>query len=401
MRDQVFISYSHRDRIWLEKLHDHLKPYVRNSKIKVWDDRKIQPGTKWRDEIETALQSAKVAVLLVSSNFLASDFIADNELPKLLEGAEKEGLRIIWIAVSFSAYRETQIQHYQAANDPDNPLDKLHPATVNEELVTICELIKSAMTDMNNAGITTKPVGPQTVPTLFPATSAPARALPSSCTLRVVVSVLTIAILTTGAVLLYRRLNEKTPPPLTTAAFSDHFDNLKLWHIPSSGWTIKDGQLLIESQTELGFVRNMNYADFEMVFLLELENAKGAAWAVRVQPDGRNYYLFYLSGPEGQVPNRFVTYVVRNNAIPAKSQESVALTEKLEANGQYRITVIVNKNRIAHTLESAQTNDKFNLGEFIDEANTFTSGSFGFRTIAGEKFSVDELYARPPNVDFQ
>ncbi|WP_228057979.1 COR domain-containing protein [Nostoc sp. LEGE 12447] len=141
---EVFISYSHQDQEWLTKLQKHLKPIIRNQNLLVWDDTKIQAGAEWSKEIENALAAAKIAVLLVSPNFLASDFIHENELPPLLNAAQAKGLTIIWIPLSFSSYEETEIEQYQSAHPPNQPLDSLNPAQENKAWVDICKKIKAA-----------------------------------------------------------------------------------------------------------------------------------------------------------------------------------------------------------------------------------------------------------------
>ena len=92
---KVFISYSHDDESWKEKLLTGLRVLERNKSVILWDAGELTPGSDWSKEIKNDLQKTDIAVLLVSPSFLASDFIVKNELPVLLKRRQKEGLVII------------------------------------------------------------------------------------------------------------------------------------------------------------------------------------------------------------------------------------------------------------------------------------------------------------------
>ena len=143
-RNQVFISYSHRDRELFDELKIWLKPLERNGLLNIWDDTQITPGEIWRSEIEQALETAKVAVLLVSPYFLASDFIHNNELPPLLDKSCQNGLTIIWIPIDYSPYRDTKIERYQSAHPPEQPLSSLNKSERNKAWSRIYERIKTS-----------------------------------------------------------------------------------------------------------------------------------------------------------------------------------------------------------------------------------------------------------------
>jgi len=141
-RTEIFISYSHADIKWLKLLKDFLKPLEKSGKLVSWVDTKLQPGDRWEDGIREALQRARIALLLVSQKFIASDVITDLELPSILKEEQERGLTVFWIAISASTVEDTPIYQFQAANDPRRPLDNLSPAKLRAELVNIMNKLK-------------------------------------------------------------------------------------------------------------------------------------------------------------------------------------------------------------------------------------------------------------------
>jgi hypothetical protein len=128
LRSKVFISYSHKDKRFLERLLVHLKPLELSGLTEVWSDRRIASGQKWREEIRQAIATARVAILLVSIDFLTSDFITRNELPPLLRDAKKDRVLIVPVIIQpcqTRFTRTTSLAEFQAENDPAHPLSAL------------------------------------------------------------------------------------------------------------------------------------------------------------------------------------------------------------------------------------------------------------------------------------
>ncbi|HEX6037985.1 TIR domain-containing protein [Longimicrobium sp.] len=141
---RVFISYSRKDKVWLERLQPHLAQLQRTSLL--WSDRDIQPGADWHDEITEQLNSADVALLLVSANFLASRFILEKELPPLLDAADKKGTIILPVIVSTCRFDLIpELSRFKAVNDPNEPLMKFRGNRLQAELDRIARAVETAL----------------------------------------------------------------------------------------------------------------------------------------------------------------------------------------------------------------------------------------------------------------
>jgi len=107
----VFISYSHKDETEKEHLVSHLKVLESAGHIELWVDDRIAGGADWADEIKQAIARANVVILLISANFLTSDFILGQEVPAFLKRRKNQGMTVFpviakacpWSAVDWLA----------------------------------------------------------------------------------------------------------------------------------------------------------------------------------------------------------------------------------------------------------------------------------------------------------
>ena len=139
-RTEIFVSYAHDNNEWRERLFKMLKPALPPNTL-VWYDGDIKPGDNWRLEIESAMRRARGAVLMVSQEFLASDFIKNEEVPFLLEQAKENGVPLTWLLLNAAMHEGQAFEDYQALHDVKKPLKGLSSHECDETLKEIAQKI--------------------------------------------------------------------------------------------------------------------------------------------------------------------------------------------------------------------------------------------------------------------
>lgn len=138
----VYISYSRKDRVWRDKVVRSLSPFETNGTIRLWDDQSISPGQKWEVETKSALESADLALLLISDDFLSSNFITKQEVPYFVE----RGILLIPVLLKPCAWPQVPwLASLQLFPRDGRPMEQLSPpfeSAALEELAN--EVVKGA-----------------------------------------------------------------------------------------------------------------------------------------------------------------------------------------------------------------------------------------------------------------
>ena len=144
-----FVSYSHKDEAWKDKLIRHLKLLQRHlgtpdDPIEVWVDTNIRGGEDWRRKIFQAMDEAVVAILLVSVDALVSDFIRDEELPYLLTRVGKKSLALLPLIVGPCEWlNEPKLNHLQVRPLEGQPLGAMTDYEAEECLSKFMEDVQA------------------------------------------------------------------------------------------------------------------------------------------------------------------------------------------------------------------------------------------------------------------
>ncbi len=140
--NKIFISYSHKDEKWKDKLVDHLKVLEMEGYFTLWDDRKIKVGDDWFPGIEKALNEAQIIILFITANFLTSDFIRKEEVPRILERRKNEGITVIPLIVEPCPWKLVKwLSVMKVTPEDGNPLMGFNDYGINYELALLAEKI--------------------------------------------------------------------------------------------------------------------------------------------------------------------------------------------------------------------------------------------------------------------
>ena len=153
---KIFISYSHKDEVWKDRLQEQLGALALEGYFSVWDDRQIKPGDDWFAEIERALNQADVAVMLISASFLTSTFIRTEEVPKLIQRREQEGMRLIPLVIKPCAWQDIPWLSAIAGGFKDNiALSTLTEPQQDETLASLARKVKANLNKLTTSESTT------------------------------------------------------------------------------------------------------------------------------------------------------------------------------------------------------------------------------------------------------
>jgi len=118
----LFYSYSHKDEQLRKRLENHLIVLRRRGLIAAWHDRNIDAGTEWKTQIDDHLQTAQIILLLISDNFLASDYCYELEMKAAMERHERGEARVIPIILRPCMWQDAPFSKLQVLPRDGKPV---------------------------------------------------------------------------------------------------------------------------------------------------------------------------------------------------------------------------------------------------------------------------------------
>jgi len=143
----LFFSYSHKDEGLRNELDKHLSILKRSGIINAWHDRCIMPGAEFDKEISKNLKAADIILLLISADFLASDYCYENEMKYALQKHDRNEAVVIPVILRPCDWKDTQFGKLQAVPANGKPVVKF--LTFDDAFLEITDQIKRVVAEIN------------------------------------------------------------------------------------------------------------------------------------------------------------------------------------------------------------------------------------------------------------
>src|SRR5260370_17456025 len=146
---EIFCCYAHQDEALLNKLKTHLRPLQREGVIDGWHDRNIRGGNEWEREINEHLNTAQIILLLVSPDFMDSDYCYSVEMKRAIERHDRGEARVIPIVLEHVYWQITPLNKFQALPTDARPIVSKSWHNRNEAFLNVVKGIRKAAEELS------------------------------------------------------------------------------------------------------------------------------------------------------------------------------------------------------------------------------------------------------------
>lgn len=147
---EVFLSYSHKDEDFRKKLEDHLSGVINSGQISTWNYKKIDAGEEWDDAIKEHLDSAQIILLLISSDFLASEYCNSTEMKRAMQRHDLGEACVIPILLRYVDWKDASFAKLQILPSNARPITSKNWSDPDLAFFDVVQGIKKIIEKINS-----------------------------------------------------------------------------------------------------------------------------------------------------------------------------------------------------------------------------------------------------------
>jgi TIR domain len=161
---EIFFSYAHEDEEFCKQLEKHLSLLEKQGIINTWHDRNINAGSEWEREINAHLNTAQIILLLVSPDFIASNYCYSDEMERAMKRHERGNARVIPIILRPVYWQGARFGKLQALPTDAKPIVSSYWHNTDEAFFNVAEGIRKVVEELKTESQLSQPILPTKSP---------------------------------------------------------------------------------------------------------------------------------------------------------------------------------------------------------------------------------------------